>query len=87
MVACPPLHVCLTLAAGWISRVVQALASIVSDGRLLMMVLVQALFEGSMLAFIIVWVPALKASTVSCIFIVFARFFRAIIVVGTATYK
>ena len=36
-----------------------------SDGRLLMMVLVQALFEGSMLAFIVVWVPALKQSTVS----------------------
>lgn len=57
------LHVCLT---HWLSRVVQALQSIMSDGRLLMMVLVQALFEGSMLVFIVVWVPALKAPSVSC---------------------
>lgn len=60
------MHLCLTTR---LSRVVQALESIVSDGRLLMMVLVQALFEGSMLAFIVVWVPALKQSTVTAVLV------------------
>eukprot|EP00903_Cladosiphon_okamuranus_P019296 g17737.t1 len=45
----------------------EALESIASDGRLLMIILVQALFEGSMLAFIVVWVPALKQSTTETI--------------------
>lgn len=42
---------------------VQALESIITDGRLLMMGLVQVLFEGSMLAWIIIWVPALKSAS------------------------
>lgn len=62
LVACK-LHVCLT---SLLSRVVQAVGSIVSDGRLLMMLLVQALFEGALLVFVTFWVPALIGSTVSC---------------------
>jgi len=46
--------------------VVQALSSIMTDGRLLMMGLVQVLFEGSMLAWIIIWVPALKGAMPVC---------------------
>eukprot|EP00904_Undaria_pinnatifida_P006550 jgi/Undpi1/3024/HiC_scaffold_14.g06401.m1 len=37
-----------------------ALESIALDGRLLMMGLVQALFEGSMMTWIVLWVPAIQ---------------------------
>lgn len=38
-----------------------------SDGRLLMMLVVQALFEGSLLVWILIWVPAVtEASEVGC---------------------
>ncbi|CAM9725338.1 unnamed protein product [Ectocarpus sp. 4 AP-2014] len=36
--------------------------AIVSDGRLVMMSAVQALFEGIMLAYIVLWVPAIEAA-------------------------
>lgn len=40
----------------------KAFGSIVSDGRLVMMSAVQALFEGVMLAYVVLWVPAIEAA-------------------------
>lgn len=47
-------------------RWAQALESIALDGRLLMMGLVQALFEGSMMTWIVVWVPAIQNAPEVC---------------------
>lgn len=40
--------------------------SIALDGRLLMMGLVQALFEGSMMTWIVLWVPAIQNAPEVC---------------------
>lgn len=40
----------------------KAFGNIVSDGRLVMMSAVQALFEGVMLAYIVLWAPAIEAA-------------------------
>ena len=40
----------------------QAWAHMMGDSRLLLMGLVQVLFEGSMLAWVVIWVPVLEAA-------------------------
>lgn len=51
-----------------------------SDGRLLMMVLVQALFEGSMTVWILAWVPViLHTSQVHRCYLLFAACRTAVI--------
>lgn len=58
---------CSVLLFCTVRRWAQALENIALDGRLLMMGLVQALFEGSMMTWIVVWVPAIQNAPEVCL--------------------